>query len=120
MLRQLGALAASIARAAPAPAGRTAAAQAERSLPALTRYFTTAPSAPARESEGASSSAAAAASLAGPATRRPGVLAVKAGMTHEWDEWGVHVPLTVLWVDECQVRSSRADATLESGPRRRR
>ena len=37
--------------------------------------------------------------------RRCGVLAVKAGMTHEWDQWGARVPLTVLWIDDCQVRS---------------
>ena len=25
-------------------------------------------------------------------------------MTHEWDAWGVRVPLTVLWIDDCQVQ----------------
>lgn len=35
--------------------------------------------------------------------RRAGIVAVKAGMTQEWDHWGVRIPLTVLWVDECQV-----------------
>jgi hypothetical protein len=25
-------------------------------------------------------------------------------MTREWNEHGVAVPLTVLWVDDCQVR----------------
>lgn len=38
------------------------------------------------------------------ACRRVGCLAYKAGMTHEWDEHGVRVPLTVLWIDDCQVR----------------
>lgn len=35
--------------------------------------------------------------------RRTGLLAVKAGMTHAWDEHGARVPLTVLWIDSCQV-----------------
>lgn len=35
--------------------------------------------------------------------RRCGVLAVKAGMMQDWDEWGARVPLTVLWIDDCQV-----------------
>ena len=32
------------------------------------------------------------------------MVAVKAGMTQEWDSWGVRVPLTILWIDECEVR----------------
>lgn len=34
---------------------------------------------------------------------RVGCLAYKAGMTQDWDEHGVRVPLTALWVDDCQV-----------------
>ncbi|GFR48051.1 hypothetical protein Agub_g9885 [Astrephomene gubernaculifera] len=36
---------------------------------------------------------------------RVGCIATKAGMTQEWDEHGVRIPLTVLWIDECQVVS---------------
>ena len=36
-------------------------------------------------------------------TRRSGVIGVKVGMTQEWDHWGVRIPLTVLWIDDCQV-----------------
>ncbi|MEW5306372.1 MAG: hypothetical protein WDW36_008840 [Sanguina aurantia] len=38
-----------------------------------------------------------------PDSHRVGCIAIKAGMTQEWDEHGVRVPLTVLWVDECEV-----------------
>jgi hypothetical protein len=41
---------------------------------------------------------------------RVGCIATKAGMTQEWDEHGVRVPLTVLWVDECQVRALKCTA----------
>jgi hypothetical protein len=36
-------------------------------------------------------------------SRRSGVIAIKAGMMQDWDEYGVRVPLTVLWIDECMV-----------------
>lgn len=35
--------------------------------------------------------------------RRSGLLAIKCGMTSEWDSEGVRHPLTVLKVDDCQV-----------------
>lgn len=44
-------------------------------------------------------------------SRRSGVIAIKAGMTQEWDEYGVRVPLTVLWIDDCQVETGAAAAT---------
>jgi large subunit ribosomal protein L3 len=40
-------------------------------------------------------------------SRRAGVVALKAGMTQEWDEHGARVPLTVLWVDGCAVLRAR-------------
>lgn len=40
-------------------------------------------------------------------SRRSGVIAIKAGMMQDWDEYGVRVPLTVLWIDECMVRPSK-------------
>jgi large subunit ribosomal protein L3 len=36
-------------------------------------------------------------------SQRVGCIAYKAGMTQDWDEHGVRVPLTVLWIDDCQV-----------------
>lgn len=36
-------------------------------------------------------------------TRRTGLIGVKVGMTQEWDHWGALIPLSVLWIDECQV-----------------
>jgi hypothetical protein len=39
------------------------------------------------------------------ASRRSGVIAIKAGMMQDWDEYGARVPLTVLWLDECMVRA---------------
>lgn len=39
-------------------------------------------------------------------SRRAGVIAIKAGMMQDWDEYGARVPLTVLWIDECTVSAS--------------
>lgn len=50
-------------------------------------------------------------------TRRAGLVAVKVGMTQEWDAWGVRVPLTVLWVDDCQVRRRRQEPGTRGLPR---
>lgn len=36
-------------------------------------------------------------------SRRTGVIAVKVGMTQAWDTWSMRIPLTVLWLDSCQV-----------------
>eukprot|EP00775_Hariotina_reticulata_P010645 gene10645-10803_t len=36
-------------------------------------------------------------------SRRAGAIAIKVGMMQDWDEFGVRVPLTVLWIDECMV-----------------
>lgn len=38
-----------------------------------------------------------------PSSKRTGVIAIKAGMTQDWDCYGAMVPLTVLWLDSCQV-----------------
>ena len=41
--------------------------------------------------------------------KRTGLLAIKCGMTREWNEHGVAVPLTVLWIDDCQVVQQKLD-----------
>jgi 50S ribosomal protein uL3 len=42
--------------------------------------------------------------------KRTGLLVIKCGMTREWNEHGVAVPLTVLWVDDCQVTQQKRDS----------
>ena len=51
--------------------------------------------------------------------RRTGLIAVKCGMTREWNEHGVAVPLTVLWVDDCQVRGKPFLSFLDDDRHRR-
>ncbi|GMH42446.1 hypothetical protein BSKO_10365 [Bryopsis sp. KO-2023] len=38
-----------------------------------------------------------------PASRRTGAIAIKVGMTQDWDSYGAMLPLTVLWLDCCEV-----------------
>jgi len=38
---------------------------------------------------------------------RTGMIAVKCGMTMEWDEYGRRLPLTVLWFDGNEVVQAR-------------
>lgn len=38
-------------------------------------------------------------------SRRTGALGYKIGMTHIYDKWGFHVPLTAIKIDRCQVIS---------------
>ena len=41
-------------------------------------------------------------------SKRTGVLGIKCGMTAEWTAWGERLPLTVIWLDDCQARGVRA------------
>ena len=50
---------------------------------------------------------------------RTGLLAMKAGMTAEFDEWGVRHALTVLAVEDCQVVQTKSwEEMLPSGDKR--
>ena len=41
-------------------------------------------------------------------SKRTGVLGIKCGMTAEWTAWGERLPITVLWLDDCQARGVHA------------
>jgi large subunit ribosomal protein L3 len=49
------------------------------------------------------------------AKRRTGALAVKAGMTCDWDAHGVRLPLTVLWLDDVSVTQVKTAQTSPNG-----
>ena len=45
----------------------------------------------------------------GEKSKRTGVLGIKCGMTAEWTAWGERLPLTVIWLDDCQARPTHSD-----------
>ena len=44
------------------------------------------------------------------ARRRTGAVAIKAGMTCDWDARGTRIPLTVLWIDDCEVVAAKTSS----------
>jgi len=42
-------------------------------------------------------------------SKRCGAIAVKLGMTRTWDSYGAMVPLTALWIDDCQVIQTKTE-----------
>ena len=35
-------------------------------------------------------------------------------MTQDWDSWNARIPLTVLWIDACQVGEGVAPSVLQT------
>ena len=44
------------------------------------------------------------------ARRRTGAVAIKTGMTCDWDARGTRIPLTVLWIDDCEVVAAKTSS----------
>jgi large subunit ribosomal protein L3 len=52
----------------------------------------------------------------GAESKRTGVLGIKCGMTAEWTSWGERLPLTVVWLDDCQARPATRWRTPDPPP----
>lgn len=67
------------------------------------RRFSAGSSAPSTSESESTATTGSTANSGSTATFRTGTLAVKAGMTQEFDHHGQRIPLTVLWLDDVQV-----------------